>query len=207
MAKPASPVEQHRRHGEAREGADAESLEKRALLAMQRSDRRGALTLLVQAYGEPIYQYCHRVLRSRALADDVHQITFLQAYQDLGTFTGERFRPWLYAIAHNRCLDALKVSRRWLTRFSLRGELPDEPDPGSTSEERLAAGSLAAALEECLGRLQPHVRIAVALRYQEGFTYEEMARICRERPATLQARVARAMPALKRCLESKGVHR
>ena len=56
-----------------------------------------------------------------------------------------------------------------------------------------------------LEKLEPHVRIAVVLRYQEGFSYEQMAQICHEKPATLQARVARAMPLLRRCLENKGV--
>jgi DNA-directed RNA polymerase specialized sigma24 family protein len=42
------------------------------------------------------------------------------------------------------------------------------------------------------------------LRFQQGVTYEEMARREGERPATLQARVARALPVLRRCLERGG---
>jgi RNA polymerase sigma-70 factor (ECF subfamily) len=177
-----------------------------ALAALARGDRQGALAILMKAYGGAIYRYCHRLLRSRTLADDVHQLVFVQAFEGLGEFSGtSTFRPWLYAIANHRCLDALKVRRRWFTRFVLRDDPPEAPDPCPSSEDQMVARTLSEALEACLGKLQPHVRIAVVLRYQEGFTYEQMSRICNERPATLQARVARAMPLLRQCLEMKGI--
>lgn len=188
-------------------GLDSAELgvDRRALRALKRHDRAAALAILMEAYGEALYRYCYNVVRCATMADDVHQSVFVQAFQDIETFSGTSFRPWLYAIAHHRCLDALKVSRRWLKRFIFCDSMPEELDPGPNSEERLVRSSLASEIEACLGKLSPHVRIAVLLRYQEGFTYEQMAQVCRERPATLQARVARAMPALRRCLEAKGV--
>jgi len=184
----------------------ATSPDERALEALACGDRRGALVVLMQAYGAAIHRYCHKVLRSRPLADDVHQTVFIQAFEDLGTFSGSNgFRPWLYAIANHRCLDALKANRRWFSRFVLREDPPEEIDTSPSAEREVAARDFTEALTACLGKLEPHVRIAVALRYQEGFSYEEMSRICRERPATLQARVARAMPLLRQCLEKKGV--
>jgi RNA polymerase sigma-70 factor (ECF subfamily) len=81
----------------------------------------------------------------------------------------------------------------------------DEPDPSSSSADCLDAQSISKALEECLDELPPHVRAAVRLRYEEGLSYEEMSRICEERPATLQARVARALPLLRRSLEGRGI--
>lgn len=177
-----------------------------AALALERGDRRVALVVLMKAYGDALYRYCHKVLRSRELADDVHQLVFVQAFEDLHTVSGgASFRPWLYAIANHRCLDALKVRRRWFARFTLREELPEREDPRPSSEDAAEARSLGAALEGCLDKLHPEVRSAVLLRYQEGFTYQEMSRVCGEKPATLQARVARAMPLLRQCLETKGI--
>ena len=156
-----------------------------ALEALARGDHRSALVLLMKEYGDAIHRYCYKVLRSRALADDVHQLVFLQAFEALGSFSGSSsFRPWLYGIANHRCLDALKVNRRWFARFVLGEEPPEEMDPTPSSEDEVAARSATDALEACLGKLKPHVRIAVVLRYQEGFSYEEMSHICRERPAT-----------------------
>ena len=44
----------------------------------------------------------------------------------------------------------------------------------------------------------------VTLRYEEGLTYTAMEEICGERSGTLQARVARAIDQLRRCLQKKG---
>lgn len=177
-----------------------------AMQALSQGDRRAALVVLMKAYGTAIHRYCHKVLRSRPLAEDVHQLVFIQAFEDLDTFEGSSsFRPWLYAIANHRCLDALKAKRRWFSRFVLGQEPPEEMDPAPSGEDRALARGTSEALEGCLGKLKPHVRIAVVLRYQEGFSYEEMATICNERAATLQVRVARAMPVLRQCLENKGI--
>ena len=46
-------------------------------------------------------------------------------------------------------------------------------------------------------------RTAVLLHYQQGFTFEEMAEICDERPGTLHARVSRALPVLRARIEAR----
>src|SRR5262249_43973923 len=116
-------------------------------------------------------------------------------------------RTWLFGIAHHRCLDLLKSSRRREKRFApidgLAG-IAERPADESTTEEGLASRSRTRALEECLGELAPRVRSGVLLRFQQGITYEQMAALEGDRPATLQARVARALPVLRRCLERKG---
>jgi DNA-directed RNA polymerase specialized sigma24 family protein len=43
----------------------------------------------------------------------------------------------------------------------------------------------------------------VLLRFQQGLSFEEMSAICREKPGTLQARVARALPVLRDCIEMR----
>ena len=73
--------------------------DRRARDALAGCDLRGALTALIEGYGDAIYSYCYRVLRSRAAADDVYQTVFVQAYQHLPGFAGDSFRPWLYTIA------------------------------------------------------------------------------------------------------------
>jgi RNA polymerase sigma-70 factor (ECF subfamily) len=174
------------------------------LAALERRDRDAALRLLMQEYGTAVYRYCRRVLGDGDLVDEAHQMTFVQAYEGLARFAGRSsLRTWLFGIAHHRCLDLLKISRRREKRF-LTGELPERPAEGETAEERLTARSRLQALAGCLRELAPHIRTAVLLRFQQGVSYEEMARLEGERPATLQARVARALPVLRRCLERKG---
>jgi RNA polymerase sigma factor (sigma-70 family) len=185
--------------------ADAD-VEAEALAAMARGDRRGALHILARELGVPVFRYCRRMLGEDAAADDAMQATFAQAYERLASFERRSsLRSWVFAIAHYRCLDALKASRRFRRRFSLSSTLPEPAAPDAHPDEAMAARGTGEALGDCLERLEPHVRMAVLLRYQEGFSYEDMARIARERAGTLQARVSRAMPLLRHCLEAKGV--
>jgi RNA polymerase sigma factor (sigma-70 family) len=185
---------------------EAADPEREALAALDRADWDGALAVLMRVYGTPLYRYCREMVVDSDLADDVHQMTFVQAHQSLPRFAGRSsLRTWLFGIARHRCLDALKMDRRRRGRFRRMEEAPDRPNPGKSVEERLADRSLALALEICLGKLAPRIREAVLLRFQQGLSYPEIARISGEEPATLQARVARALPVLRRCIEEQGV--
>ena len=181
-------------------------IEEEALGALDRDDRRGALTVLMRGYGDAVYQFCRRTLRDEALAEDVHQQTFVQAYEDLPRFSRRSsLKTWLFGIAHHRCLDAAKGRRRFLARFSAPEKLPDHEDSALAGEEKIQRNTVAQALLHCLQQLAPATKIAVTLRYTEGFTFEEMSSICGEKAGTLQARVARAMPVIRKCLETRGI--
>jgi RNA polymerase sigma-70 factor, ECF subfamily len=191
--------------GEASPQAADHDPEQEARDALARGDREGALTILVRAYGSALYRFCRQMVADPDLAHDVHQTTFLQAFEGLEGFGGQLlFRAWLYRIARHRCLDALKIARRREKRFPLAGELPEKPNPGAGADVSLSERDRIAAVRRCLGELAPHIRTAVLLRFQEGFSFEQISRICRERAPTLQARVARALPVLRRCLEAQG---
>jgi RNA polymerase sigma-70 factor (ECF subfamily) len=167
-------------------------------------DPKQTLTLLMSHYGDAVYRHCSVMLPGHLVAD-VHQQTFIEAYRALPSFEGRSsFKTWLYTITRHRCLDALKSERRWWQRFT-RESIPEEtPSAEDSVVDRLEQHELLAALDVCLRLLPPLIRTAVALRYQEGFSYEEMSLICLERAGTLQQRVARALPMLRRCVESKG---
>jgi RNA polymerase sigma-70 factor (ECF subfamily) len=62
---------------------------------------------------------------------------------------------------------------------------------------------LSEALLTCLEELREEVRTVLLLRFQQGFTFEELAVVCRERPGTLQAKVTRALPMLRACIENR----
>lgn len=160
----------------------------------------------MRAHGSDIHAYCARVLRNPTLAADVSQQVFEQAFRDLFSMREvSNERAWLFGVAHHRCLDALKAQRRAQRRIVddmvMDERESEELEPSSRAEQ----AQLALVLDECLSRLSPEVRAALLLRFQEGMTYESMSTVCEEKPATLQARVARAMPLLRRCLKAKGL--
>jgi RNA polymerase sigma-70 factor (ECF subfamily) len=172
---------------------------------MERKDYKRAITLLNRMYGGAIHGYIRQMVGADDLADDVAQITFVQAYRDMHSFGGRSsLRTWLYGIARHRCLDALKARARHRMRFANTDEAPEQADGVPGADQRLSDRALVSALENCIQKLEPHVRTAVLLRYQEGFSYNEIAEICRVRPETLRARVSRALPVLRACIERQG---
>jgi RNA polymerase sigma-70 factor (ECF subfamily) len=173
--------------------------------AIAAGEHRRAITLLMREHGDAVYRYVRQVVRDPALADDVHQRVFVEAYRDLGRFGGRSaVRTWLFGIARHRCLDALKGARRRDAHHE-----PDDapleaaPDPTPAAGERIDQRRLVDALGRCLDVLAPAARIAVLLRFREGFSYEEMSGMCGERAGTLQQRVTRSLPVLRRCIEER----
>jgi RNA polymerase sigma-70 factor (ECF subfamily) len=174
----------------------------RALLAT--GDRTGAITALMDEHGVAVFNFCSRFLLDRILAEDVLQQVFIQAYRDIDRFEGRSSpRTWLLRIATHRCQDAIKSLKR--RRVAYDPEAIDSViDPGRIAAEHLEQSRLIDALQECLDDLSEDVRATVLLRFQSGSSYKEMSGSLDASAEALQARVARALPALRRCLEGKG---
>ena len=78
------------------------------LVALAAAGHDRAFEAIVERYRRPLLRYLRRLL-SDTLAEDVVQATFLNAWSSLRTGTEVRdLRPWLYRIAHNAALNALK---------------------------------------------------------------------------------------------------
>jgi RNA polymerase sigma-70 factor (ECF subfamily) len=165
-------------------------------------DLAGAIRLLMQRHGDAVYRFVRNMLRDDARADDIHQRIFIEAYHNLRRFAGRStFRTWLFAIARYRVIDAVKVRIREEGRIG-EGDGAEEPDPRPPAGEQIDDLRLREALARCLDKLGEHIRTAILLRYQQGFSFEEMAEILREKAGTVQARVARALPVLRECIET-----
>jgi RNA polymerase sigma factor (sigma-70 family) len=170
---------------------------------VERGDFRTALHHLVKRHRARVHRYCSAALHDPVLADDVCQQIFIQAFRDLSRFHGRsKLRIWLFGIAHHRILDAAKARRR---RRAHHEDFPEaEPlDPRPSPAQSLDDKRLREALGRGLERLDDRARSAVLLRFQHGYTFQEMSAICREKPGTLAARVTRALPVLRAELESR----
>jgi RNA polymerase sigma factor (sigma-70 family) len=175
--------------------------------ASSASERRAALIDLMRAHGSALLGFCIRILGDRALAEEARQQTFLEAFRDFDAFQHRASRrAWLFGIASHRCLDALRDQRRtkWIEIDENAVSQPHDSRTGP--DEQLARAQLSAALEECMKSLSAEVRMTVLLRFQTELTYEELAPQLAARADALQMRVTRALSALRRCMESKGVH-
>jgi RNA polymerase sigma factor (sigma-70 family) len=164
---------------------------------------RPAFERLMQRHGAAVYRYCLLEINDAALADDIHQQVFIEAFRDLPRFARRStLRTWLLGIARHRVLDAAKRRRR--ARSHVPADSAAElPDPRPLPGERIDDARLRAALVRCIARLEEPARTAVLLRYQQAMSYEDMAVICDEKPGTLQARVARALDRLREMIDDE----
>ena len=177
------------------EGAELEA-------ALAAGDKHRALKLLMARHGDGVYRYAMAMTHDRNLAEEVRQQVFVEVYRDLGDLSAAPSLPyWIFGIARHRCLDAVNARTRWNQRY--KNEPPEEPELYDGDPDReLDRSRLARILETCLAKLAPAARDAVVLRYQQELSYDEAARLAGELPGTLQRRVARALPVLRRCVEA-----
>jgi RNA polymerase sigma-70 factor (ECF subfamily) len=197
------PERFHRRE-QARGG---QSFDDEVYRLVERSDIAGAVRLVMLRHGPSVQKFCRVTLRDPVLADDVCQQIFFDVFRDLPTFQARStIRTWLFGIARHRILDAMKMRRRAQARIlpaELGDHLADEPDPGPSPAETVDATRLQEALQASLGDLSESARISVLLRYLQGLTFDEIARICGDTPGTHHARVTRALRRLRAGIESR----
>jgi RNA polymerase sigma-70 factor (ECF subfamily) len=175
--------------------------------ALARGDWRAVLTQLMRSHGREVLRFCQSMLEDPAAAEDARQAVFVDVYESLPSYRERgNLRGWIFTIARHRCLDVAKAERRHRSRYPLdakAGQQLADDRPGADGQ--LDQPRRSALLRQCLRALDSAVRVAVLLRYEEGLALEEIARMSRELPGTVQARVARALPRLRDCLRSKGV--
>ena len=99
------------------------------LITKARAGDGEAFRELTEPYRRELQVHCYRLLGSFSDAEDVLQDTLLAAWQGLGGFEARAsLRTWLYRIATNRCLNALRSARRRpAVPWNLAGVEPPEP--------------------------------------------------------------------------------
>jgi len=183
-----------------------EVAERGALRDLKRGKKHDVLKRLMDAYGSELYRFCYTFANSKADAEDVLQQTFMQAFEGFDAFSAKSsLRTWLFSIARNRCLDKLKTDRRLRARVEFVDQPPEPaPDLGDASDP-VSVDQLQRFLRLCIEALSDLGRSTVLLRFHSELSYPEIAAITQENPKTLQVRVARALPELRRCLDEHGV--
>jgi RNA polymerase sigma-70 factor, ECF subfamily len=171
--------------------------------ALRAGDLRRALTLMMNRFGDEVFRFAYAMTHSHHLADEVRQQVFVEVYRDLESFEGRAsLHAWVLGITRHRCLDATKKHKRWTHRFK-NDPPPDEEPDGNELERELDRSKLARILAACLAKLAPAARDAVVLRYHQDLSYDEASAIAGDNAGTLQQRVARALPALRRCVDAR----
>lgn len=139
------------------------------LVDMTRAGQDRAFEVLVARYREPLHRFCARVL-SPGRAEDAVQQTFINAYAAMKADEAKlNFKPWLYRIARNTSIDALRQSGWGDEELDPDGGVSEDPESAVERRQELA-GAVAA-----LQALPERQRDAVVLRELEGRSYEDIA--------------------------------
>ncbi len=144
-----------------------------AVLVTWAQQNRQAFTALYDRYVAGVYGYCLNHLGEPEAAEDATSQTFLKALAALPSYReAGRFRSWLFAIAHNVILDAIRGERYTAsldTALTLR-------DPATPLEERAIAALDGAWLDAAIARLPADDRHVLELR-RAGLSGREIAAV------------------------------
>jgi len=164
---------------------------------MTEHERRTRFDDLYAQYDRRVFAYCLHVTSDRDLANDVYQEVFVKVYLMMHTVRDtEKTVHWLFRIARNECLNALKVRQRNEKRTMTLDEGRDASytsDPAEQSDE-------AAHVRWGLNQLSDEHREALLLAECEGFTIKEIAEITGTSASNVKVRIHRAKQKLQMLL-------
>lgn len=168
------------------------------LVASAQSGDVAAFGTLVERYEPRMFRYARKFLQGHEDIQDLVQEVFIKAYTNLQSFdTSRRFSPWLYRIAHNEFVNALK--RRVRLPFTL-GDIDTILPQLSYTPDTLGdidRAALIASLHTSLGQLDPRYREPLILYYLEELSYREIADVLGVPVATVGVRLKRGRTALQ----------
>jgi RNA polymerase sigma-70 factor (ECF subfamily) len=191
------------------------------LIARAQSGDEGAFRALTEPHRRELHMHCYRMLGSVQDAEDALQETLVAAWKGLaGIKEDAAVRTWLYRIATNTCLNALRAQRRrpakaWdvpgieppepttLTKVPWLGPYPDPVDlptdlPVGPEARYEQTESISLAFVTALQLLPPRQLAVLVLRDVLGFRAAEVADILDTTIASANGALTRARAGLAR---------
>lgn len=170
------------------------------LLAATARRDRAAFARLYGLTAPKLLGIALRILRDRAIAEDVVQDAFVKVWQSAGTYSAEAGRPmtWLITIARNRAIDLVRARR--IGPAQVADEGGDWLAGVAEERDREAEFIDADRLTVCLGELDETHRRCFVDAYLSGYSREELA-VRYDRPVnTIKTWLHRSANALRTCL-------
>ena len=152
--------------------------------------------VLIDRYEAKLMRYGRKFLREDDDVKDAVQETFIKTYMNIQSFdVDRRFSPWIYRIAHNEFVNALKKRKETVSLSDVDAIFPhpvakEKADDGANSHE------LKRLLETGLAKLDAKYREPLVLYYFEDMDYKEIADILHLPVATVGVRLKRGREAL-----------
>jgi RNA polymerase sigma-70 factor (ECF subfamily) len=164
---------------------------------MQAGETDAPLTELERRYGKRIYHLVLGMVRDSHLAHDVTQDVFEKVLQKNELYRlGTNFRAWLFEVARNQALTAIR-SRQRLPRPVSSLALPDDADPfaelpAREQAQELEEAEFMTAFQQALDGLPEHYRSVFELCIRQGKPYQEAGQQLGLPTGTVAIRIMRA---------------
>ena len=168
------------------------------LIAQLRSNAVEAFDRLIELYGDRLYWHVRRVVVSHEDAEDVLQETFAKAYTSIAEFRGDTessLTAWLYRIATNIAIVALRKRKRWALSplDSVRGDLL------ATFEHEIepSADEIVVRLQKAILALPTKQRLVFNMRYYDELSFEQISQATGQSVSTLKTNYHYAVQKIK----------
>jgi RNA polymerase sigma-70 factor (ECF subfamily) len=169
----------------------------RVLVERCRAGNREAFTELVIRYQRPIYNAALWILHKPEDASDVAQNVFVKVAEQLDDYDPQyRFFSWIYRIAVNESLNALRRDRR----HESFDDAIDVPFEGAGPESQLAESERADRVRRALAGMSANDRVVLTLRHFAELSYQEIAQILDIDEKTVKSRLFDARHRLRETL-------
>ncbi|MER5767728.1 ECF subfamily RNA polymerase sigma factor, BldN family [Streptomyces sp. NPDC001985] len=183
-----------------RPSADSDSARMMELVERAQAGEAEAFGRLYDQYSDTVYRYIYYRVGGKATAEDLTSETFLRALRRISTFTwqGRDFGAWLVTIARNLVADHFKSSRFRLEVTT--GEMLDANEVERSPEDSVLESLSNAALLEAVRKLNPQQQECVTLRFLQGLSVAETARVMGKNEGAIKTLQYRAVRTLARLL-------
>ncbi|MDO3410063.1 sigma-70 family RNA polymerase sigma factor [Saccharibacillus sp. CPCC 101409] len=149
-----------------------------------------AFVPVMEQYGEDVWNYLYMLTRSRELADDLAQETFIRAYRHLHSYRGEAaVKTWLLRIARNRWYSYRRLA--FVRRVTLTDRLP-ETNASDSAEEEFLRAELTSEVWRTVLELPVKYREILMLRAHYEMSMEELAEALGITVSAAKSRLQRA---------------
>lgn len=158
---------------------------------------RVAFGKLYLKYLDPIYRYIYFRLNQNLIeAEDITQSVFLKAWEKLPEFQGNKFRAWLYTIAHNVVVDSYRANKPRVGLDETIVDSRERPEDSLTQDEEIRQ------LREAMKELTDGQKQVITLKYIEGLSHGEIAKIMNKNEPAVRALGSRALKRLRELLKA-----
>ncbi len=177
------------------------------LMLRVREGDSGSFDELLRRYRAPLVNYFYRMVHDQAMAEDLAQEAFLRVYKARHRYRPDaRFTTWLYRIATNLALNAIRDSRGRQRQDAVTtgedGETPIEfVDPKASVEQELIETDRSRMIREAIETLPENQRAAVILHKYQDVDYRQIAGIFSISESAVKSLLFRAYETLRTRLE------